>query len=344
MLKNLLALAALLIPLIIASGCDSFGDQISRESDTEGETKPDPQPEGEERDVDRVPPETVWEALSTSTQLTGFWDGMVASGVEAYVGAGNADLTVFAPSNEAISRLGESRWEALLADPGALENLLKYHMIEAVAWDAEALGSLSPDEPVEAANGDWLVFSQADTQLHVNTARIVGEKILAEDGVVQVIDQVLIPPEPVPDQSQLPSLAELIQGDERLGLFSRMVAQGGLLEVFEGEGPLTVFAMTDTGFLEVAGEGFMNSLNRADQDRARVMTSGFMVSGPASTSVQLYTLSGSALMTDNDNELQVQIHDGGLRVQAGDMSAKLIQPDVLARNGVLHIIGSFAED
>jgi len=102
--------------------------------------------------------------------------------------SGEGPFTVFAPTNDAFAALPEGALDAVLADVDLLTAVLTYHV---VAGDvrAESVVNLSKAQTVQ---GEWLAVSTADGVM-VDQANVVATDIVAENGVIHVIDAVLLP-------------------------------------------------------------------------------------------------------------------------------------------------------
>jgi uncharacterized surface protein with fasciclin (FAS1) repeats len=103
--------------------------------------------------------------------------------------SGNNELTVFAPNNAAFAKLHKGTVEALLGDKAKLTNILKYHIVagKVLAKDVVNLKS------AKALNGKELAIAVKDGKVFVNNAQIIKTDILGSNGVIHVIDTVLIP-------------------------------------------------------------------------------------------------------------------------------------------------------
>jgi uncharacterized surface protein with fasciclin (FAS1) repeats len=97
-------------------------------------------------------------------------------------------FTVFAPTDEAFAKLPEGTVESLLADKEALTQVLLYHVVS---------GSVMSSDVVELTSAEMLngqkVRIDAKDGVHVNDARVIKTDIKAKNGVIHVIDTVLIP-------------------------------------------------------------------------------------------------------------------------------------------------------
>ncbi|MBW4648846.1 MAG: fasciclin domain-containing protein [Kastovskya adunca ATA6-11-RM4] len=101
---------------------------------------------------------------------------------------GEGPFTVFAPVDEAFTRLPEGTLDSLLQDPGKLKKILAYHVL---------FGDVRSDNLLELEEAETMEGSsvQIDTShgYKVNQAIIVQPDILTDNGVIHVIDSILMP-------------------------------------------------------------------------------------------------------------------------------------------------------
>ena len=116
----------------------------------------------------------------------------VAGLVETLKGAG--PFTVFAPDDKAFSRLPAGQLDALLADPAKLKTILTYHVIPASIMAADAMAMTSPTSPPTVQGGTLQVTKGRRGRLRVNDATVIKADIKASNGVIHIIDRVLMPP------------------------------------------------------------------------------------------------------------------------------------------------------
>ena len=139
------------------------------------------------------------------------------AGLDSVLDTCTADpmLTLFAPTNGAFedlrAALGEEVWEALIADPALLEDILLYHVLPGTTYAADFVTGpyttlLGQDIDVDA--GDGVIIN--------GTALVVEADYAACNGVIHVIDEVLVPeielptptPEPEPEPEPTPAEPE----------------------------------------------------------------------------------------------------------------------------------------
>lgn len=110
--------------------------------------------------------------------------------VPALQGAG--PFTVFAPTDAAFAKLPPGTVEALLKDKVKLAAILKYHVLSGnvPAADVIKAKALKP----ATLNGATLDIKVVDGKVHVNNATVVTPDVHASNGVIHVIDTVVLPP------------------------------------------------------------------------------------------------------------------------------------------------------
>ena len=101
---------------------------------------------------------------------------------------GHGPFTVFAPTDEAFAALPEGTVEGLLADPAALREILLYHVIATDITSDE----LTQDVRASTIQGEFVTID-VDPGVKVNDATVTTADVLASNGVIHVIDKVLLP-------------------------------------------------------------------------------------------------------------------------------------------------------
>ena len=103
-------------------------------------------------------------------------------------GQGKGPFTVFAPTDEAFAKIDPATLQSLLNDPAALRQILLYHVVPGEYPAARVLTSAS----LSTANGQRLTISTAGG-VRVNDANVTATDITARNGVIHIIDTVLLP-------------------------------------------------------------------------------------------------------------------------------------------------------
>ncbi len=230
---------------------------------------------------------------------------------------GEGPFTVFAPSDEAFARLPAGTVEGLLADKAALASVLTYHVVPGALKAADVAGSTW----LPTANGQSLFVSVAGDEVRIDGARVVATDIAARNGVIHVIDAVVLPRK------------DIVAVAEEAGVFRTLLAAAeaaGLADTLKGPGPFTVFAPTDEAFAKLpAGtvEGLL-----ADPAALKALLLHHVVAGrilaPSKTGAgKMNALDGKPVTVSRSDY-------GAVRVD----EATVVKADVLAGNGVVHVI------
>jgi uncharacterized surface protein with fasciclin (FAS1) repeats len=151
----------------------------------------------------------------------------------------NAELTVFAPTDAAFAAFfAESGLtpDALLADKAALTKVLMYHVVPGRVAAADVMGL----SKAGSAGGQNLFVHARSGDVFINNAQVIKADIEASNGIVHVIDRVLVP--------GAGSIVDIASGNEDFSTLVALVSNAGLVETLQGEGPFTVFAPTNAAF------------------------------------------------------------------------------------------------
>lgn len=103
---------------------------------------------------------------------------------------GPGPYTVFAPTDEAFAKVPKETLDALAKDKAKLQAVLKYHVLTS-SWTTADLKLV---KTAGTATGQSVVIAVKDGVITVNGARIVKADVPATNGMIQVIDAVLMPP------------------------------------------------------------------------------------------------------------------------------------------------------
>ncbi|HET8723825.1 MAG TPA: fasciclin domain-containing protein [Anaeromyxobacteraceae bacterium] len=244
--------------------------------------------------------------------------------------SGPGPFTVFAPTNAAfaalLTELGVTKAE-LLANKPLLTAVLQYHVLgAAVRKDQIPLGkAISP-----LAGGIFKIDLQAGqaviTDGRNRTARIVATDVPATNGVVHVIDRVILPADK--------NIVETAQAISDFSILVDAVVAAGLAPTLSGPGPFTVFAPTNAAFAALLGElGVTKDQLLSDTSLltavltyhvigARVLKAD-VVPGVQPATVQGETFSISPALAITDRRAR---------------TSNIVTTDVITSNGIIHVI------
>ena len=264
--------------------------------------------------------------------------------VEAVVAAGLVDtlsstgpFTVFAPTNDAfaslLAELGVTK-EALLGNKPLLSAVLTYHVVAGRVLASDIKDGAKPS----TAQGQSFTLSlkggPSITDARGRKANIVATNVQAGNGVIHVIDKVILPKDEAPAPTQ--NIVQVAQSVPDFSILVEAVIAAGLVDTLSGSGPFTVFAPNNAAFAALLGE-------------LGVSKDALLADKPLLTAVLTYhVLPGKVLAADiNDGAqaatVQGQVFTLGLKggpniTDARGRKAHIVATDVAASNGVIHVI------
>ena len=261
--------------------------------------------------VDIIAGSEIHTTLATAVTLAGL--------VETLQGEG--PFTVFAPTNAAFDALPDGLLDELLADPtGALTDVLLYHVVAAFALSTD----LTDGQEIETVLGQNVVVTINNDGVFINNALVSVADLIADNGVVHVIDAVLVP------ASTPATVVDIIVSSEIHTTLATAVTVAGLVEALQGEGPFTVFAPTDAAFAALPA-GVLDEL-LADPSGALTQVLLYHVVAGAALSTDL--TDGQTIATLFGENISVSISSAGVFIN----DAQVIVADLIAENGVVHVI------
>jgi len=251
--------------------------------------------------------------------------------------SGKGTFTVFAPTNEAFAALPAGTVESLLKpeNKDELVDILTYHVLPEEVLSTSVVDKTYSKKTVEgksvqikssqhgfsvgsrdAVESDFFAVAKADN--------------VASNGIVHVIDGVLLPP--------LPNIVELAESVADLSTLVAAVVAGDLADTLSGKGPFTVFAPTNDAFGALPA-GTLDTLMKPENKGQLVDILTFHVVPQKAFAKDLDLF--QALTTVEGKPLHVQKWGGVVKVGASLTSADLktvTGADNEASNGVVHVI------
>lgn len=223
-------------------------------------------------------------------------------------------LTVFAPTNAAFDALPAGTLDALLADVAALTEVPTYHVVDGSVYAADL-----EDVTYSLTLAGYPVLFDLTQGAKVNASNITVTDIATRNGVIHVIDAVLLPPEG--DIVETAIAAEF-------NTLATALTTAELVDDLQGEGPFTVFAPTDAAFAALPA-GTLDALLADPAALADVLlyhvVSGWNFSG------DLTNGDVPTLLTEQSVTIAV---NGGVTVNGVNVTSA----DIITKNGVIHVI------
>lgn len=247
-----------------------------------------------------------------------------ATGLEATL-RGPGPFTIFAPTDAAFAALPEGLLEALLDDPDTLRAILLYHVLPREVRSGEVVSS----DEARTAQGERVTFEVRGGSAFVNQAAIVQADIDTSNGVIHVIDSVIVPPSVNVAKLLADDIVDTAVADGRFTTLVTAVQAAGLEQTLRSDGPFTVFAPTDDAFDKLPA-GTVSSLLR-DLPTLRDILLYHVVGDEVYAS----DVVGLASATTAQGQ-PVAITTSGGNVFVND--AQVVITDVQASNGVIHVV------
>jgi uncharacterized surface protein with fasciclin (FAS1) repeats len=236
---------------------------------------------------------------------------------------GEGPFTVFAPTDDAFAALPEGTLDGLLADTEALSQVLLYHVVAGEVRAADVVEL----ESATSVQGEDIAITVDGSSIMVNEANVVATDIEAANGVIHVIDQVILPL----SMSEA-AMGDIVETAQAAGEFPTLLAAveaAGLVETLKGEGPFTVFAPNEEAFASLP-EGALAGL-LADQEALTQVLLYHVVPGQVTAS-QVVDLESATTVEGSDVAIRVE----GNKVFIND--AEVVTTDIITSNGVIHVI------
>ena len=264
-------------------------------------------------------------------------DGRFTTLVAAVQAAGLVDtlkgagpFTVFAPTDEAFAKLPAGTVETLLKPENleTLKNTLLYHVVSGnvMAADVVTLDGKTAD----TVAGSAVNISVKDGKVFLNeNVQVIITDIVTSNGVIHVIDTVLLPP------AKLADIVDTAVADGRFTTLVAAVQAAGLVDTLKGAGPFTVFAPTDEAFAKLPAGTVETLLKPENLETLKNTLLYHVVSGNV-MAADVVTLDGK--MADTafaGNSIKISVKDGKVYLNE---NVQVIITDVMTSNGVIHVI------
>jgi transforming growth factor-beta-induced protein len=261
-------------------------------------------------------------------------DGRFTTLVAAVQAAGLVDtlksagpFTVFAPTDDAFAKLPAGTVEALL-QPENLEQLkqiLLYHVVPGRIWSSDVIKLSTAD----TAAGLPVSIKVMDGKVFINDAQVIITDVWTSNGMIHVIDSVLLPPAP----EEMKDIVDTAVADGRFTTLVAAVQAAGLVDTLKSAGPFTVFAPTDEAFAKLPAGTVETLLQPENLATLQQILLYHVVPGKvmAADVVKLSTAGTAAGIP-----VRVQVIDGKVFIN----NSQVIITDIVTSNGVIHVIDS----
>jgi uncharacterized surface protein with fasciclin (FAS1) repeats len=236
---------------------------------------------------------------------------------------GEGPFTVFAPTDEAFAKLPKGTVETLLKpeNKDKLKAILTYHVVpgKVMAKDVVKLAG------AKSLNGQRIDVKVDGSKVSVDGANVVATDIACSNGVIHIIDSVILPSE-----DKIPAVAD------KAGKFKTLLAAAkaaGLVDALSGDKALTVFAPTDEAFAKLPKGTVESLLKPENKDKLVAILTYHVVEGRVYSEDAVAAKSAKTLQ---GGSVSITVKDSGAYVN----DAKIVATDIDAGNGVIHVIDS----
>ncbi|TVQ67016.1 MAG: fasciclin domain-containing protein [Balneolaceae bacterium] len=329
--------------LFALSACD-ITDNTYNDSDLSGVAGSEVMMNGE-----TLSSESILEIAAGNEDFSILAAAVVFAGLDGVLD-GRRQFTVFAPTNDAFEALLEAlelTAEELLVEENRelVTSILLYH----VAAGARFSDDVTTSEQIRTQQGSFIKVKEDDGFFVGNEengfAGISAVDIPARNGVIHVIDAVMLPPSKFnPGQREYESkpyesIVDIAAGNEDFSILVEAVQFAGLVSVLDGRRQFTVFAPTNDAFvallevLDLSAEELF-----VDENRGLVRDILLYHVAPGSRKAE-DVVTSDRIRTLNKSFFFVQEEDGDFFVGNDENGfAQIIATDIFARNGVIHVI------
>ncbi|KAK3577238.1 hypothetical protein CHS0354_030520 [Potamilus streckersoni] len=230
-----------------------------------------------------------------------------------------SDMTLFAPTDEAFNALPTSFQTALLSEPVEMEQLFEYHLVKGKITQDDMIG----DKYLETESGKKMKISVHRNGILVNDGEIITPNEECSNGIIHVIDKVLIPPEY--------DLLMLITRDKSLQTFLYHVENSKLQSLLlKDDAHYTVFAPTEEAFSKKSThemEKLYDNIELLRKNTLHHIVKKIIISRgiPANSMLQLQSMQGEPITISQDDSGNFYVNK----------HAKIVEVNIIATNGIL---------
>jgi transforming growth factor-beta-induced protein len=257
-------------------------------------------------------PPTVVDLAVANSSFTTLVSALTGAGLVPALSDSKGTFTVFAPTNDAFAQLASL--------PEDLKPILLYHVLGSTVYANQvATGYAKTLSSFMTHPMDMYINTASGVKIN-NTASVVVADVVGTNGVIHVIDKVLLPP----------SVVGIAINNSTFSTLVSAVVKAGLAETLQGAGPFTVFAPTNDAF-----QALLTSLGVANLDA---------LTAEQLTPILLYhVVSGNVVSSSLTNGPVATLQGSNININVGkgvviNGNTSVIVADVQGSNGVVHAI------
>ena len=255
-----------------------------------------------------TPPASVVDVAIANGSFTTLVAALQATGLDAVLDNAESTFTVFAPTDAAFALLGQDTIDALLADTDTLSDILLYHVISdaIILQDAAVTVAQSSDNKATMTNNRQVALTLANNTLFVNKSAVSLADVMADNGVIHVVDQVILPPPAKTASTQ--TIVDIAVGNDTFSTLVTALTAADLVTTLSDEtANFTVFAPTNAAFDKIADSALQTLLG--DTTALTDVLLKHVVSSAAIDSISAYAANGGAVTSAGKDSLSVALVD-----------------------------------
>ena len=241
---------------------------------------------------------------------------------------GEGSFTVFAPTDDAFAKLPAGTLDELLKPENKqqLTDILLYHVVSGKVMASDVVNL---DSAATVLGKDVAIKSDMGN-VYINDAQVIITDIETSNGVIHVIDSVLLPPA---EEAAAPgTIVDIAVADGRFNTLVAAVTAADLVETLNGEGPFTVFAPTDDAFAALPAGTLDSLLLPENKQQLTDILLYHVVSGKVMASDVVGLTSATTVL---GKDITITVKDGSVFLND---TVQVIITDIEASNGVIHVI------
>jgi uncharacterized surface protein with fasciclin (FAS1) repeats len=229
-----------------------------------------------------------------------------ATGLDEVLADPDSEFTVFAPTDAAFALLGEDVINQLLMEPDTLSDILLYHVISGatILQDAAVSTAQSSENTVTMTNQQDAALSLSGSTLYINKSAVSAADIMADNGVIHVLDQVIMPPAAKGEPTG--SIVDVAVASPDFDTLVAALTAANLVSTLADETQtFTVFAPTDAAFDKIDDAVLSGLLG--DVDALTGVLLQHVVDGAEISSVSAFAANGGSVDTLANNDVSVDL-------------------------------------
>jgi transforming growth factor-beta-induced protein len=235
-------------------------------------------------------------------------------------------FTVFAPTNEAFAKLPKKVLDNLLKPENKklLQSVLTYHVVTGTVLASDLKAG-----PVKTVEGNEVKVTLSPKVI-INESNVTSTDIKAKNGVVHVIDTVLLPP-----SVKINTIVDTAISNGSFTTLVTALKAADLVSTLQGPGPFTVLAPTDAAFAKLPAATLTDLLKPENKEKLKSILLYHVVTGAEVKSTEL--TDKQVITTANGKNITVALHSGvSFAFPTG--SANVTIADIVTDNGIIHAI------